>query len=267
MGFGGKQAAYFRKKIGKKELSAAKVVTRKVNVAVAKNSITETGYDNPKCYAYGLHSCSKQMSREHYISKSILKKFGKIETSGIPWVKNASELPAENLFITNKLCENHNKHLSEIDKKFSQFFDHAEILHKVPNISFSIDGQILERWLLKLILGLESTGNLRSLEISSSERMHFLRCLFGFEELDGERGLYVHYRVSDKIKIERDITFQILENNTKIAGIYISICGLRFYLTLHSMDVSFFKHASENLIYRISKIDLSHLKSELLFRW
>jgi hypothetical protein len=122
-----------------------------------------TGYSHPSCFASALKDCSPTISREHYVSKSILKLFGEggLMISGMPWLPEGVQKKVSSASLTGKmLCERHNNALSPLDEltaKFFRFFtsgwngDTVEV--------YLIRGFDLERWLLKMLCGLVVSGN------------------------------------------------------------------------------------------------------------
>ena len=46
-----------------------------------------TGFSHPNCYLRETYDCSEQISREHYISRSVLEQLGSVlRVSGMPWL-------------------------------------------------------------------------------------------------------------------------------------------------------------------------------------
>ncbi len=71
-----------------------------------------------KCYAKNLGNCQGLITREHYISKSVLEIAGKkIQVSGFPWQENNKPIDIGiNSLASNILCEFHNSQLSPLDE-------------------------------------------------------------------------------------------------------------------------------------------------------
>jgi len=73
-----------------------------------------TGYRHPGCYASTSSDCSSRLSREHWLSASVLNAFAPITVSGMPWQHGSQHtLPVRNLGA-KVLCERHNKALSPL---------------------------------------------------------------------------------------------------------------------------------------------------------
>lgn len=123
----------------------------------------KTGFGHPLCFARSLCDCSRNISREHYISRGILDLFPSsgIAVSGMPWILEGKTKRVSRQSLTGKiLCERHNHALSPLDSTAVEFFrffvaDWTEELLEV----FLVRGYDLERWLLKVLCGLVASGN------------------------------------------------------------------------------------------------------------
>jgi hypothetical protein len=48
----------------------------------------QTRFSHPSCYLAGTDDCSERISREHYMSKSVLDQLGNtLRVTGMPWLK------------------------------------------------------------------------------------------------------------------------------------------------------------------------------------
>ncbi len=130
--------------------------------------MTPTGFQHPECYARALGGCSYKVSGEHYISKSILelvehssaRKSKVVRTFGLAFQK-----PGEDKhfgvasLVGNILCETHNSRLSPYDVAGRDMFLALEALNDaagktaVPQRRIRVDGDGLERWMLKSMIG------------------------------------------------------------------------------------------------------------------
>lgn len=126
-----------------------------------------TGYTHPRCYGNASQDCSSRISREHWLSASILREILGSDTgiviSGLPWLRGETKsLPVSRLF-SFILCERHNNHSSSLDTVAGQFFratktdqlslaepDHPD---RAKDAFALCQGSELERWLLKLFWG------------------------------------------------------------------------------------------------------------------
>jgi hypothetical protein len=157
-----------------------------------------TGYAHPDCYAKELSDCSTDISREHYISKALL-----IEMGGKPQVAGFSFQPQDTLrkigveALTSRiLCKRHNNCLSPLDTGAQRClgalraFD-ADLQDDGTPTSdeVMINGADLERWMLKVLIGMNHARILDSISVRRNASM--IRILFGRERWPSDWGLYV----------------------------------------------------------------------------
>src|SRR5688572_9441951 len=88
--------------------------------------LPRTGNSHPGCYARTLRDCSEKLSREYWISQSILDLGDSmIVARGLPWLK-----PGESRRISSKslaariLCTRHNSALSSLDHVGLRVWEH-----------------------------------------------------------------------------------------------------------------------------------------------
>lgn len=127
-----------------------------------KNLRQNASLTDSRCYAATLGDCSGQTSREHYVSRSVLEIVGQVvQISGFPWQKQNEEKIVGTQVLTAKiLCRHHNSLLSRLDtagKEFTGRLKEAYDSAMKGNRSSStclIPGDQLERWLLKVLVGI-----------------------------------------------------------------------------------------------------------------
>jgi len=162
-------------------------------------------YSHPKCYAGVLGDCSGQISKEHYLSRSIqkrLQKDGKIQVVN----HNALKGSAEGFFDVGVegmsakiLCEYHNSKLSELDKEAFQLYESINEFgdgHKNGK-QVSLSGIKIERWILKLALGIHHSKAYNS---TKGIKMHpkAVELLFEKSCFPEKWGLYVRGEKNNK---------------------------------------------------------------------
>jgi hypothetical protein len=166
-----------------------------------------TGYAHQKCFARDLADCSETISREHFISRSILELFGKngITVSGMPWIPDGEQRRVSPASLTGKmLCERHNHVLSPLDSVAAEFFRFfTDEWSGDPVEVFLTRGYDLERWLLKMLCGLVASGNAtldgRRLPAWTPPQ-EWLDILFGEADVSTPAGLHSivgHFRAAD----------------------------------------------------------------------
>ena len=132
----------------------------------------KTGHKHARCFALGDANCSPKISREHFISATLLRQIQLNDTAkiaGLRWQQPEAfnVLPLKGL-ASNILCERHNTALSPLDAAIGGFsqtigdFDRA--LHPAAtDPSFErrdFCGEDLERWMLKCLIGMSVSGNI-----------------------------------------------------------------------------------------------------------
>lgn len=132
-----------------------------------------TGFEHPRCFASADGNCSRQLSREHYISASLLRQIeldGTTKIAGLSWQNpEAFNIISTKTLVSKVLCSRHNSSLSPLDEVMGDFstairkFDKA--LHKsadsVANEEQEYSGHDIERWMLKCLIGMTISGNLK----------------------------------------------------------------------------------------------------------
>lgn len=163
----------------------------------------KTNFSMKKCYARDLCDCSEKISKEHYISRSVLevikKNDEKIAVRGSAWIPDNDFriLPVESLTAKN-LCVRHNNSLSPVDFQTARFFrtllGYMEDFDATePKKQMSVfSGHDLERWLLKTAVGIMESGQLKqngkSIKLFDA---NLVKLLYGFYRWPDGGGLYV----------------------------------------------------------------------------
>jgi len=116
------------------------------------------------CWAEKLGNCSKKQSKEHLISKGILKGDEHHEPEiitiwGFNWCRDKPNKVSVSSFASKILCEYHNNLLSQVDSEAMNLYDilgELQLMIRNPpttsmnkTINRTINGRILERWFLK----------------------------------------------------------------------------------------------------------------------
>ena len=160
----------------------------------------ERGHDD--CYARALLNCSEKLSREHYVSASVLSLLGdEHRLSNVNWVppgERSDPLPVGAL-ASKILCERHNSALSPLDGHARVFFselmrglsDHPEPLHR----KVSVNADAIEKWFLKACCGALASGNLREggRRVVKKPPCSWLDILFGDAPFPAGTGLHIRH--------------------------------------------------------------------------
>lgn len=125
-------------------------------------------FQHPECYAGALGGCSREMSGEHYVSKSILelvenrggRKSKSVRVSGLSFQRlGALQQLGIASMVSNILCKAHNSRLSSLDDAGKAMFtamdgmNEGATIRSLPRRVLRVDGDGLERWLLKSMCG------------------------------------------------------------------------------------------------------------------
>jgi hypothetical protein len=195
----------------------------------------QTRHSNPKCYAQLLHDCSAKakISREHYVSKSLLKVLddnGGLHVSGFRWQPDDNKKPISPKALASRmLCERHNSSLSRVDDiavRLFQAMDEKDAAHG-GRFLYLFSGHDIERWLLKILCGLMRSKSLSfAKEIDASIPPEWLRVLFGQRDFLDGCGLYVRAAAGHYFEGPYGLKFQPITNRYRITGLGIWICSL-----------------------------------------
>lgn len=207
-----------------------------------------TGIQNPKCYAAELADCSEKMSGEHSISDAILQQFSldgvTVEIKGLSWLEDdeTKNLPTRRL-KSKILCKRHNEALSGLDNVAKRFFSCIDRIdkgygtdHDRGDRVFLFNGNDIERWMLKTLCGLVSSGNASSQSgpiVGWKPNLQSLRIVFAQEGFPTQCGLYCCGVKSGVNIVHRNFEFAPISNERM--GVYGSITVLndkRFILAM-----------------------------------
>lgn len=189
------------------------------------------------CYASLLGGCGGGLSREHYISQSVLDLFGpELVVSGAAWMAPGESQSLPVAALTAKiLCQHHNTGLSTLDATAGGFARALNTIFQVRSsqdppvqpTETTIDGALLERWLLKVMTGALAAGILRK----GRERFEWqpdrmwLSLLFGLVPFEREQGLYVH-PTQFNVKANEGVGMRPLWRGSECTGGLIRLYGL-----------------------------------------
>jgi len=206
-----------------------------------------TGHQNGKCYAHGDQNCSLKISKEHFISANLLRQIQLNNTAkiaGLKWQpkESFSIIPLSGL-ASSILCERHNNALSPLDACMGSLseairdYDAALLsptsTHAPEQRNFS--GDDIERWMLKCLLGLTASKNLKTTNL----KPECIDLLFGNIDWPEDWGLYFSVLVAAPIYHSSSflIETQIDPARDLILAATFAIRGLPFVLCLGKPDI------------------------------
>jgi len=223
-----------------------------------------------QCYARELGSCSMKMSKEHYISKSILTLAGSaVEIQGFPWQANGERSKfGINSLSAKILCQHHNSDLSSLDQAGSLFLTtlrnaYSSIMGgvQIPDECVKVEGKLLELWLLKILCGVIAMS--QSYVIPNA----WLEFLFQIKPIPSGLGLYFFGEQGMTRWIFNLVRIYSVSTRTgAIGGAKYGIAGLPFLLAFGNPD---FEDSSVEKVYHPSQIMIKNggNSSEININW
>lgn len=233
-----------------------------------------------KCYMSSTANCSTKLSREHYISKSILSQFGGLGVEGLPWHDSEHKFEYGVEALTSKvLCTRHNSSLSPLDSMaghaFKQITD-AMIYVTKKSLArktsyYFVSGDAFELWGVKSLLGL-FTAKIASSNKTALAKDYEIDFDTACTALSGRGlnvplGLYVHY---EDERVNYGIGVSPLSNHDeKIAGgLRVNMLGVvfDFLIDTRGSNLQFF---IDRTYYRPWMLDLNgpHRTARIIFTW
>jgi hypothetical protein len=154
---------------------------------------TKTGLVSPGCYAAVLADCDGgPLSGEHYISETLLKRFPKtFIVEGLSWTDGPRNVSPRTL-TARVLCVRHNSALSPLDNMIGDFYEVLARAHAGRDVgAHAFYGADLERWAIKVLLGLIVSGNFFGKDgQKTTVPQRYVRILFGEENLPEGCGFF-----------------------------------------------------------------------------
>lgn len=203
-----------------------------------KQTAQPTNYCHPRCYANADANCSTKISKEHFISASLLRRLELNNTAkiaGLAWQEpeTFNLVPVKGL-ASNVLCERHNSALSGLDSLIDNFATAIRSFDRAPksrHVKFS--GTDIERWMLKCLLGLSVSKN-----ISSQLKPECVDLLFQKACWPDRWGLHVSTNASTPIYHTDSLLIQtrIDEARSLILAADFLIQGMPFTLIMGEPD-------------------------------
>lgn len=231
-------------------------------------------FSHPRCYAAKLGDCSAKISREHYISRTVLARLavdGLVDLTGLPWQEGRTIGPLPPTAFTGKiLCQAQNERLSPLDeagKAFLEAFDRAhEHLNNVKGVGDAVvrvDGPAIERWLLKMLSGLVASGNAAKNDkafLALNPPLDLLRILFGLDVFPHDWGLYCRNTAGQKL-LRRVNTFKfapLIKDAEPVGVPYGCIAELFMFSFLLVMNPTPDRKGIEGATYRPVAFEFYH---------
>ncbi|MBP6212728.1 MAG: hypothetical protein KA447_06755, partial [Pyrinomonadaceae bacterium] len=199
-----------------------------------------TGEQIRKCHFAYTNNCGAGISREHIISKAVLKELteDRIRLQTANFVK---ELPLNSDALkTKRMCRRHNSAFGVVDREIGRFVRVVQQLPKTleaqferPIRAYLFAGFDLERWFLKTLLNLYFSR--LSVNPKTFSLPNNIAAAFN-SPLPRPYGLYMpfHEIDSDKYRfsIGKHAAFNLTTEGSTVTGITASLAGLDFVFLL-----------------------------------
>ena len=197
------------------------------------------GENMGNCYLEQHGVCSAKLSREHYVSATVLKAIAPnrdITIGGLAWQEpNTLQGVGLGSLQSKVLCSDHNSLLSPLDAAAGHLVETIIAADKEPqNIpqETGFDGLLIERWFLKTLISSSEAGALRCKPFVAKHK----EILLGAPWPIGW-GMYVRHP-SEQTIFSQDLFLETSINPATgelLAGKFI-IAGVEFWLLLGSPD-------------------------------
>jgi hypothetical protein len=213
-------------------------------------------HSHPKCYLKRLGGCSRDISREHYISKAVLERFAPasslLEIHGLRGRAESLSISPKKL-ASKILCSAHNNALAPLDDFASQLFSSLQDVFERSGRGRAVNGPRfhafngtdLERWLLKLCIGVLASQHLSA---GTHAELSGAACgfLLGSRGLASPAGLYLPQLRPTPTRRAIGIWATFDAQLRECRALTISFYELRLLLSLHSAPPS----NAEELVHR-----------------
>lgn len=242
-------------------------------VVIQINGGPVTGMQEPRCYAKSFESCDGGISREHFISYTILDQLEGVSPQGIPWLNHLKEkFVSKESLVTKCLCKKHNTDLSPLDSLAGKAFAVFKRYGQNQAEKLIVPGEMFERWCLKFLLGTLATKQIKYKDktyLPEDLDECWLNVLFGTEQMPLGCGLHIRPVLKQQIEFRDRIGIDFIYLKTKLAGFKLNFGGLDFYFLLVTKEEAFNMNHPDNqyVIYRPKSINKSPYPQDLNFIW
>jgi hypothetical protein len=227
-------------------------------------AVKETQLSNPSCYLSCMSNCTSKITKEHFVSRTILEQLTK---GGILHFQNAAhffggksqvEIGIDS-FAAKVLCDNHNSALSSLDAAAGAAFQRIECLAKDLvhaenghglNSFHVVSGIDVERWMVKVYCGLVAAGKIRSasgrITQPSVLNNELLTALMGTTSLQPPLGLYMHTSAGQITRpgLLSFGTIQLSDGSDSVGGLVLSLGLMNLVLVTSQSYAQTFREPS-----------------------
>lgn len=233
-----------------------------------------TGTSLGKCYAGRIQDCGSTLSREHFISETLLhhlNQTGDLRVSGFPWLEGKAKVLPPAALASHILCARHNAALSTLDAiavRLFRSFDQTGAVGSGDQFLYFFSGHDIERWLLKILCGLAFSKNLAlDGEVDPAIPKHVIDILFGHAEFSEHQGLYVCKTTGHQLEGPHGIEIQAITGRGRLTGIGVKVCGYELVLSISGFESRIFD--ARHFAYRPLELYTSarDFEKSVVFSW
>jgi hypothetical protein len=188
----------------------------------------------PACFLKGCGACSAKISKEHFVSRSVLKLMSpnhkSVKVSGLPWQTAEDQTVGIGALQSKMLCSSHNSLLSRLDAEAAHLFYILDSIDKDPTLvapTENVDGVLIERWLLKVLCGLIISHGWGTGELNPSWKS----LLLGEKNWPKGWGFYVETQVGE-VEAAKEFFMRCHTINGKIVAVKVRMAGIPLALKL-----------------------------------
>lgn len=201
-----------------------------------------------RCYLSGFGSCSQKITKEHFISRTILERLAplRFENAGHFFGGRQSVEVSVDSFSAKVLCDEHNNALSPLDTAAGLTFKTVEALTSdliaISNRTRRLEsfyltsGIDMERWLIKVFCGLVAAGKIRSQSGRSigidALSKDLLQSMLGYASLVSPLGMYMSIYPGQRLNPDglSFSTLKLMDGSDDVGGLMLSLGVLDFIL-------------------------------------
>jgi hypothetical protein len=238
----------------------------------------KTGTRVPGCYAAHLLDCAGVLSREHFVSRTVLDHLNQastrhgtssesMEVEGLHWLPQRVRIRVGlNSLVSRILCERHNAALTGLDDSAGKLFRTLDAVSAdLPGARRPTTGLLLlsghdvEKWMLKVLCGIAASGNMviSGQRSSTDVPVSWSAALFSDDQLPLNWGLYVPRHTMPRTQFVRGVATAGVGWGEALCGFEVSFNEFVFFLLLAPRPNGERKFGGIEYVYRPKELHVS----------
>lgn len=239
-----------------------------------------------KCYARALGNCSPGLSREHYISRAVLKDIGGEKAVWLEGLQHQNPgVHSLNSLTSKILCRDHNNALSDLDstgaavartlRHYQTALDDGK--PEPTSQLIELNGSKFERWLLKIVFGMAKATQVGSKATGTPltklrSEADLVQVLFGLEAWPPHWGVYLNLQADQAFMAPTTADGETADFGMEPASTSDEIWSARFWVRSIPFLLAFGRPGGiDTGLYRPGALSLSRLSDavtlKLVFTW